>query len=399
MWKKVLSNTWVQLIGRGGSVGIGLLTTAWMTRNLGLEGFGRYSLLVAVFVLLDNLADFGSKMVGAKEVAAVDDKKKWDRWNELWRYRTIWAIGITGVGLGLVLGWKGFEGWRGVAGVAMVMVVLTSVAGSLEVGWQVTQKMGKKVAVEVGMSLLMLLGLWLLPGRGESLGRVIGIVLVARAVSLGFGWMVLNREMVIKKVAISRQKGKEWLIKVAPMGWYMLIFTGYDRIVDTMMIKIWWGDAQVGWYGLGYKIYANLVLPAYYLVSSALPVWVKNRDQKNWEKKMHILVMGAGVAMAGATWVAAPWMVAVLGGSEFGPTVGVLRWLSVALVASYHNHYWGFKLLATNKEKVILRTGIITLFVNIGLNLVLIPRFGIMGAAGATALTETVAGIILRRKY
>jgi O-antigen/teichoic acid export membrane protein len=397
MWKKLATNTGVQLVGRVTTILIGLVTTAWLTRNLGLEGYGRYTLLVALFVLLDNLADFGSKLVGAKEVSKVEGDKRWSKWSELLVWRGVWAAVITVLGVALVMTLTGFEEFRGVAALSMVMVGLTAMAGTLEVGWQVSLKMERKVAVEVLMSALTLVGFYL-AGAGAGLGEVIGVLVGARIISLSWGWLKMRGDMRIRPTKIDRKKFWGWLRTFAPMGWYMLIFAGYDRVVDTMMIGHWWGKQEVGWYGLGYKIYANLIMPAYYLVSSALPVWVGNIKGKDWEKKLFGITMAGAVGAAVFCWIGAPLMVQILGGEQFLPTIGVLRWLSLALVAAYHNHYWGFKLLAQNKEKIILQTGLFTLIINITLNLLVIPDYGIMGAAAVTVATEIMSGLILRLK-
>lgn len=395
MWKKLATNTGIQLVGRAISILIGLATTAWLTRNLGLEGYGRYTLLVALFVLLDNLADFGSRMVGTKEIGKTEAGERWKKWSELLVWRSQWSMLVALTGVVWVILAGGFEGFRGVAAGSMIMVGLTSLAGSLEAGWQVGLKMERKVAVEVLMSVLTLGGFYLLDG-GTGLAGVVAVLIGARVISLGWGWLKLRGEMSFRQPRWSREKFKWWLKRAAPMGWYMLIFAGYDRVVDTMMIEHWWGKQEVAWYGLGYKIYGNLVLPAYYLVNSALPIWASKNITKNWEQKFFKIVMGAGTGVAVSTFVLAPVGVAILGGDQYSPTIGVLRWLSVALIASFHNHYVGFKYLSMDREKVILKTGLATLVINIGLNWILIPRYGIMGAAGATAATEMMSGLMLR---
>ncbi|MFA6603023.1 MAG: oligosaccharide flippase family protein, partial [Candidatus Shapirobacteria bacterium] len=245
MWRKLATNTGVQLVGRVTTVLIGLLTTAWLTRNLGLEGYGRYTLLVALFVLLDSLADFGSKLVGAKEVAKVEGNMRWSKWSELLVWRGVWAVVITGAGVVLVSTLSGFEEFRGVAALSMVMVGLTAIAGTLEVGWQVSLKMERKVAVEVLMSVLTLVGFYAL-GVRVGLGEVIGILVGARIISLTWGWFGARGEMKVVSLGLSKKKFWDWFKMVAPMGWYMLIFAGYDRVVDTMMIGHWWGKQEVG---------------------------------------------------------------------------------------------------------------------------------------------------------
>jgi O-antigen/teichoic acid export membrane protein len=65
------------------------------------------------------------------------------------------------------------------------------------------------------------------------------------------------------------------------------------------------------------------------------------------------------------------------------------------MVFAYLGHLVGFTLIVKGKQKLILFIGIISLIVNIGGNLLFIPRFGIVGAAWVTVVTEAVAGLLM----
>jgi peptidoglycan biosynthesis protein MviN/MurJ (putative lipid II flippase) len=84
---------------------------------------------------------------------------------------------------------------------------------------------------------------------------------------------------------------------------------------------------------------------------------------------------------------------------EFGKSIEVLRILLVAMVFAYAGHLVGFTLIAKGRQKAVLIVGIISLLVNIIGNLILIPSWGVNGAAWITALTEMVAmglmGVVL----
>ena len=65
------------------------------------------------------------------------------------------------------------------------------------------------------------------------------------------------------------------------------------------------------------------------------------------------------------------------------------------MVFAYVGHLVGFTLIAKGKQKTVLIAGVISLIVNIGGNLALIPYFGIEGAAWVTVLTEMVATVLM----
>jgi O-antigen/teichoic acid export membrane protein len=176
------------------------------------------------------------------------------------------------------------------------------------------------------------------------------------------------------------------------MGVYMLVFTGYDRAIDSLMIDKFIGIKEVAFYGLAYKIYSNLVQPAYYFVNSIFPLLSGKTENKRklfkWSVLIIFLVLIIGIPIA---YLLAPLAIQILAGSGFGLSIKVLRILLVALFFSYLSHLIGFTLIAKGGQKQILVLGLITLVFNFIGNLLAIPRFGIVGAAWVTGASEALA--------
>ena len=180
------------------------------------------------------------------------------------------------------------------------------------------------------------------------------------------------------------------------MGVYMLVFTGYDRAIDSLMIDRFIGVKEVAFYGLAYKIYSNLVQPAYYFVNSIFPLLSGKTENKKTLFKWSVIIV-LGVLMIGVpiAYLLAPLAISVLAGSGFDLSVKVLRILLIALVFAYISHLVGFTLIAKGGQKQILFLGIITLIFNFMANLYMIPKFGIVGAAWVTGASEFLACILM----
>jgi PST family polysaccharide transporter len=252
-----------------------------------------------------------------------------------------------------------------------------------------------KVMGEVLFSALILAFLYLF--RIEiNLMLVLEIYLAARILSLvvATGW--LNKLTGVSRIEKWQKDDLRRLWKeVWPMGVYLLIFAAYDRVVDSLMIERFLGIREVAWYGLAYKIYAVLIMPAYFLMGSVFPLLAKGGNSKEAERKVRWLLMTGAVGVMVTVELLAPIMVAIMGGESYRPTIGVLRGLMVALFFAYNNHWLGFKLIATGKQKLVLRAGLVALTVNFVGNLWAISRFGIMGAVAVTGLTELVSSVVL----
>jgi O-antigen/teichoic acid export membrane protein len=388
----------VQIGGKAVSVLISLVTTGILTRKLNIDSYGNFVLISAAFVFFDSLADFGSKIIGVREMAAGDKEfVKGTFW-----LRTLMAGIATVGGLIMVLWWKGFEGFRGSAGIALMMIMLTSLAGFLEIVWQTQLKMGKKVIIDLLFPLLFL-G-WILTTASISLAWVFGIYVMARLLSLIAGYFWVKSDWSFKGYS---QISTSTIVRVFkmtwPMGVYMMAFASYDRLVDSAMIKTFLGAKEVAWYGLAYKMYGVLIQPAYFFVNSIFPILSGKGEGKRklfWESA-GLLIVGVIILIAGVE-ILAPWMVNILAGSGFEPATGVIKILVVGCLFSYLGHLVGFSLISKGGQGEMIKVAAVGLVFNIAANWLLIPHLGINGAAyvtvGNEALGLVLMSLALRKK-
>jgi O-antigen/teichoic acid export membrane protein len=370
------------------------LTTGLLTRGLGLKVYGDFILITSLLIFFDTLADFGSKIIGVREASKqVDEKDKLSVWVNMAIVRILVAVVSFGVGIIFIFNWSDLVMVRGAAVVAFAMILLTSIAGSLEIVWQTKQRMAEKVVVEVLFPTVFLIGFWVYGAKLGLIG-VFYLYLIARIVTLGLGVFRLNIYFNFKLV------DKKLMLKLLnlsyPMGIYLLLFTAYDRAIDATMISRFLGKPEVAMYGLSYKIYGALLQPAYFLMNSLFPILSSNVEGKRnlfW-KSLLIMTLSATLLILGVQ-IFAPTMINLLGGNEFLGSISVLRLLIVAVFFSYIGHLFGFSLISKNGQKEMVLLGVVVLIFNFIANLWAIPRFGMMGAAGVTVLSEAWAMVLM----
>lgn len=391
MFKRLAVNTGVQILGKVAMVLVSLITTGILTRKLGIEVYGQYIFITSILIFFDSLADFGTSIMGVREASREEGEKQVKIWTNAMISRLLMA------GLSLILGiififfWNDFREIRTEAILAWVMILFTSLAGSLGIVWQTKIRMEIKVLVEVMFPTIFLLCLWFYGGN-ISLKWVFGTYLIARIMTLAWGWWLgrgtIDLRLIDKKI-ISKLLKISW-----PMGLYLLIFSAYDRAVDSLMIQRFFGVKEVAWYGLAYKIYGVLIQPAYFLVNGIFPMLSKREKQStpnNLFKTSAIVLFLSSLLIILGVWVMAPTMVFLLAGNEFAASVGVLRILIVALLFAYMGHLVGFTLISKEGQKDMLGLGLVILIFNLMGNLMAIPRFGIVGAATVTVFTEMLS--------
>jgi O-antigen/teichoic acid export membrane protein len=394
--KKPIWNTLVQVFGKVVTVGLSLVTTAVLTRNLGVEIYGNYMLITSMWLFLDSAADFGSKVIGVREAARSIGEKRKEIYIQVAWFRLVASLLMFLVGLLVILLWSGFNGIELEALMGLLMIGFTAMAGSLEIIFQTEMRMSLKVWVDILFPLIFVI--WLLIWKNPiNLILVFGIYLIARIVSLVVGLGLLGKLLGrFKLVKPDKVFWLNFLKQSWPMGVYMILFSGYDRAVDSILIKQLIGVRDLAFYGLAYKIYGNLIQPAYYLINSVFPIL---SNKKNSRKRLFwqtgVLMFLGAIMVSGVVYFLAPWIINVLSGDSFGTSVVVLRILLIAMIFAYLGHLVGFTLIALGKQKQVLVVGLISLIINIGGNLLLIPSFGINGAAWVTVLTEMVAAVLM----
>ena len=380
-------NTLVQILGRAVSVGISLVTTGILTRKLGLNDYGSFVLISSLFVFLDSLADFGTKTIGVREVSKEGVEGVLEH---VFNLRMIMATIAFGVGMTVVWRWRAIAEIRWEATVALLMIFLTSIGGFLEITFQSKLRMDLKVVTDLFFPLGFLGWLWL--SRDElSLIMIFTAYLVARFFSLVVGYFLASSLTKIRFKKVEVEKVVKLWKMTWPMGIFLMLFATYDRAIDTVLIQSYLGAASVAWYGLAYKIYGVLLQPAYFYVNSIFPsLSAKSGGRKKLFGWSAVMMVVASTLLIGGTYVTAPLMINVLGGIDFGPSVAVLRILILAAFFSYMGHLAGFTLISLGGQGEMLKIGVVAIVLNLFLNILFIPTYGIFAAAWITVFTELI---------
>lgn len=381
---------------------LGLVSTGLLTRKLGVMAYGQFVLITSVFLLLDALGDMGMRIIGIREASNEEGQRRRIWWAKVFWVRLLMAILATVLGLVWIWTTKIWMDMRWEATLALAMTLFTSVAASMEMVFQGKMRMDLKTTVDIAFPCLFLVYLMFFPNEIGLAAVFIGY-LTARIISLVWGgWLIREigeKELfgLIRKIDL---KGWRQLIKMSwPLGVYLLIFTGYDRAIDSLLIGKLLGPAEVAWYGLAYKIYGNIQQPAYFLVANIFPLLSSKIEQKKKLFLNSLAILSAGsLIVIIFLWFWSDWLIYLIAGQGFQPSILALKILGIAVFFSYMGQLFGFSLVSRGGQKEILVIGLVNLVVNISLNLWLIPKIGIYGAAITTAITEAVsAGLMIWR--
>ena len=171
------------------------------------------------------------------------------------------------------------------------------------------------------------------------------------------------------------------LIPAAIFWWVM-------GLSDRYMVKWFLGSDANGIYAVAYKIPTILtILATVFMDAWQLSAIAESGDQKThlrfygrvWDAFASAVLLGAGSIIAFS-----PLLIRLLADEPYYEAWQYIPLLTLSMAAAAFSNFMGSVYVVTKKSSVSFWTSLIGALINIGLNLWLIPRIGIQGAAAAT---------------
>lgn len=163
---------------------------------------------------------------------------------------------------------------------------------------------------------------------------------------------------------------------------------------DFLFLRVLKDAASVGYYAVAYTLISFVQnLGVAYTMSLIPTLAVRRADragaQAAVDDGMAQAMFGALPVTVGGLLVA-PALVTMMFGAGYVPSVAPLQVLLLLVPIALVRNVWQAVLVAYDRQDLMLRTVVWAAGVNVVLNVVLIPPFGMIGAAAATVATEGV---------
>jgi O-antigen/teichoic acid export membrane protein len=162
--------------------------------------------------------------------------------------------------------------------------------------------------------------------------------------------------------------------------------------VDKAMLGHYGMNLANGIYSMAYRVVDVGMMPISAVHTAAFPRFFQKGVEgagatRVFAQRILKRTAPTGLALAAAMWVAAGLIPRVLG-SSFAKSTAALRWLSMLPVFRSFHLSAGDALTGAGKQKLRLMTQTVAAAFNFGANLWLIPRFGWLGAAWSSLMTD-----------
>jgi O-antigen/teichoic acid export membrane protein len=367
---------------------VGLAVGVWVARHLGPEQYGLLSFAMAFVTLFAPLASLGLEDIVVRNLVR-DPAVKEETLGTAFVLRLVGgasSIAAATLVVSLLVTSDGLTRWL----VAILAAGALFQAFNVIECWFNSQVQAKYTVLARSAAFLVCSALRIaLIVTGASLiwFAVVATVEVALA-SIGLVTVYRARGGTLVSWRPTLVTARSLIADSWPLFFSIISITLYQRI-DQVMLQAAVGSAEVGIYSVAVRLvdaWAFIPSAIYWSVFPSI-LEAKREGEAVFHERLqrfyNLMAFSAYVVAVGAT-VAGPWLVRVLFGESYsgaGAILVVLSWanlftsLEIARTAFLNAQNWNRVYLA-----MIVAGGAL----NIALNLVLIPRFGGLGAAVAS---------------
>ena len=386
--------TW-QVVGTLANKLFSLFLIIFAARILGVEGYGQFTFALAFVSLFTVLSHLGLPNIITREFAREENKND---------FYAIASLQIVLVSLTfLLIAAASFLTISSLEVRLLILVLgvfllMNSLIGTAYSYFHSQQKMEYEAWLEViQMGLLISFGLFVLFQFPSPLNLSYAYAIsatIAFLIAIVFFQAKMFRLRLRWNVAI----WKKYLRMSWPLALSALFAVLYSY-VDSIMLGYWNLFVETGWYNAAQRVMLASLLPMGFVGASFLPALSKlsreskDRFQSAWNQEIEIMItLALPLAVGGI--VLASGIVSFLYSTEFAPAVLVLQILLVTAAVNFLFRPFYDAMIVFNQERKIFWITMAGAVLNIVLNLILIPKYSLYGAAAATLGTYSVLLLI-----
>ncbi|MBJ03028.1 MAG: hypothetical protein CMK00_09180 [Planctomycetes bacterium] len=381
------STAWL-VLGRLWGSACTLVMLFLLARHLDGASFGRFTFYLALFMVLDSLVDMGTGQVAVQQTASAPQRiPAVLRVTRRLRLAT-GTLGVLFVGGGAWLAREPGAGW-------ILLASLYPLSHVLELSLTVFKNKiawARPVAVRAAANGASLAFVLLCYWRGVE-EPALFLLAVALGSTLGnLGLHAISRPLLARLPRPSTPEPWRPLVRAAlPLGIASLCQQTYFYI-DNIFVRALVGEAAVGHYNIAVRLMSWAIMVAVFATLAALP-WLTREHEAGRLGRATARLAQPLFALAGlATGIAMGFRAEVLAlfGPDFPAAAGALAWLLPASALVYAGAALLTAVVATGRTTAVLVIAATALAANLLGNALLVPEYGIEGAAAATCATELI---------
>ncbi len=393
-FRRYLVNTSWLMTGRVSQILLGLVVGAWLTRYLGPDRYGVYAFALSFATLFAPLANLGLGQIIVRELV----KGKYPRDTIM---GTAMGIRLAGTGLAYslialaLLLFLPEKETRLAVSLASLAILLRSLQMLIFYFQAEVQSRQSTIPHLASLLISNALKVYFILIERDVLAFVWVVVLDAAIYSLLLTLSYQRKGLSIFNWNFDRQLASVLIRKSWPLMFSLILFTIYMQI-DQVMLKFLGENKEVGLYNAAVRLSTATYAIPFVLTNSLFPAILSaaknNRElfRQRMTRLYHLLIYIA-IALIALTWLFSDQIVYLVFGFAYAPAAPVLTLHVAAALFVFMGHAGEKWLIAEDRQLYFMYAVLMGAVLNIGLNLWLIPSYGITGAAVATLSAQVLS--------
>ncbi len=357
-----------------------------LARALGPEALGTYIFALSFAAFFSLVADFGIVPLAIRTFSQNPSRQKE-------HFRTFFTIrmGLAALSLAVLHGLSFVLGYgpelRVLLAITSVIMVMDAFTAYCYTVFRSRQNLFYEALGTVLFQIIIFTAGLLVISKTHDLRALLAVILAGSLFHIIFSSALIKRKAKIDfRLRIKPDIVWQWMARAVPFFLAAGFIKAYNTI-DSILLKNLVGDEAVGLYAIPAKIVftfpfvALAVTAAVYPAMSHYAIESRERLQSIFSRTLQLLLtislpIAVGIYLLADSIVMRIW-------PEFAASIPALQILIWAVVFLYVEFPFGSLLNATGNERRNTVNRGIQLTVFVALNLILIPRYGFMGAVYA----------------
>lgn len=382
----IFKNTFWLAFAEGITRFLKLILIIYVARIFGATEYGKFNFALAFVGLFMIFSDLGISQIATREIARENQKEK--EFPAILSLKFLLSLGT----LALILIGSFFitpdPVIRGVIWILAIYIIVSGFSGIIFAFFQARQRMEYESWAKILQALVVTAAGFFVILNFPSVKNLSYSYLFASLTALVFILLFFHFKVYHLCLSWNKSIWKRFLSLSWPIALTGITGLAYGQIDSTMM-GYWNQITQTGWYNAAFRILGVTFIPlalisqSFYPTLSSFLKKPKEKLQRVWNYYLEIMVSLA-VPMVTGGLILAPRIIDFVYDPTFFPAILAFQILIIITGISYLSIPIGQVLVIFNQQKKVFWFGLAAASVNIILNLILIPKYSLYGAAFAS---------------
>lgn len=399
--KKITANSVTWFLGQIMTKISGLVLVIVAAKIMGEEVFGKYTIVMAYYVIFNVVIDFGLRPLTIREVARDSELS-----NRYLCGASLIKIGIYFVGIVILVAILLITNTPRETFYSTILAILALLPFSLS---------------QTVSSLYMAMERMYYEAIIVSIQQIIWVATVIVLLLLGFGLIALFKALILVNIAtlllnviiysskfrrfrfeFDRRLVTAMFREAIPFALTSAFAILYFRI-DTLMLSWFKDEYEVAWYGVAYRFTDAVNFLPIALMVSVYPIVSRLflsdlRAVRIIVERSYYYLFVLGLPVSAGLALSSEKLIVLFFHGNYQPSIPALAVLSWSLLPLFLNSILITTMNSANRQNMVTRATIISLVFNIIGNAIVIPFTGFYGACLTTILSEIIILVLLKRE-